>query len=394
MKLRIGIIGCGKIADQHAAQISRIEDADLVAVCDREPLMSDQLAERFGVPGVYSDVDRFLRDARPNVVHITTPPQSHFALGRRCLQAGCHLYIEKPFTVTAEEAEELIDLAQKKGCQVTAGHNVQYAPEMLDMRAAVKSGALGGTPVHVESIFSYDLGDVRYVSALLGDKQHWVRLLPGKLLHNIISHGLAKIAEFLPGDAPAVLAVGFASPTMSAAGETEVLDELRVLISDPGGTTAYFTFTTQLAPPVQELRVFGPRGALLVDNLHRTMIRFEPGTSVRKSYLNFFVPPWKFGNRLRRHALANVARFLRSDFHMDAGLYNLTSAFYRAVAGRQGPPIPYREILLTSRLLDEIFSRIAPRRAEPPSRYDSRLSALPGAGFNVPADSSSGPNRG
>ena len=360
---RIGIIGCGKIADQHAESICRIPGAELVGVCDNELLMSRQLAERFGVPAAFSDVASFLKEGRPDVVHVTTPPQSHHALGRQCLEAGCHVYMEKPFTVNAQEAEDLLSLAARKGCKVTAGHNVQFAPEMVDMRAAVKEGFLGGPAVHVESTFSYDMGDVRYVSALLGDKQHWVRQLPGKLLHNIISHGLAKIAEFLPGDAPSVSAVGFASPTMRAAGETEVFDELRVLISDPLGTTAYFSFTTQVRPPVQELRVFGPKGSLFVDNLHRTLVRADAGSSQRKSYLNFFVPPWKLGTQLRRHARRNAARFVRSDFHMDAGIGNLISAFYRAVDGRQDVPIPYREILLVSRLMDEIFSQISAGRA-------------------------------
>jgi predicted dehydrogenase len=366
MMLRVSIIGCGKIADQHAAQIRRIPGVEMVGTCDREPLMSEQLAERFGVSAAYSDVDRLLQDARPDVVHITTPPQSHFALGRQCIEAGCHVYIEKPFTVTAEETERLLALAVQKGVKVTAGHNAQFGPEMLDMRAAVRAGYLGGPPVHVESTFSYDLGDARYVKALLGDKSHWIRQLPGKLLHNIVSHGLAKVAEFLPSERPSVAAVGFASPALTSAGEADVFDELRVLISDPLGATAYFTFTTQVGPPVQELRIFGPQGSLFVDSLHRTMVRFDKSTSKRKSYLNFFVPPWKQGGQFRRSARANISRFVRSDFHMDAGLWNLITGFYRAVEGKQDVPIPYREILLTSRLMDDIFVQLSNRLSPPP----------------------------
>jgi predicted dehydrogenase len=328
--------------------------------------MSQQLAERFDVPAAYSDVASLLKEAKPDVVHVTTPPQTHHALGKQCVEAGCHVYMEKPFTVNTEEAEDLLDLAVRKGCKITVGHNVQFSPEMLAMRSAVQEGVLGGTAVHVESVFSYDLGDAKYVKAVLGDKSHWVRQLPGKLVHNIISHGLAKIAEFLPCERPSVSAVGFASPTMRSAGETDVLDELRVLISDRGGTTAYFTFTTQVSPPVQELRVFGPRGSLFVDNLHRTLVRTDTASSQHRSYLNFVVPPWKVGRQLRRNVRANVVRFIRSDFHMDAGLGNLINAFYRAVNGEHDVPIPYREILLTSRLMDEVFAQIVrlPNRVE------------------------------
>ena len=76
--LRIGIVGCGKIADQHALAIGRIPDCQIVAVCDRELLMARQLAERFGNPQCFSDVGLMLKSVTPDVVHITTPPQSHF----------------------------------------------------------------------------------------------------------------------------------------------------------------------------------------------------------------------------------------------------------------------------------------------------------------------------
>ena len=70
--------------------------------------MARQLAERFKIPGVFSDSQEMLKTVSPDVVHITTPPQSHFPLAKQCLESGSHVYLEKPFTITAEEAESLI----------------------------------------------------------------------------------------------------------------------------------------------------------------------------------------------------------------------------------------------------------------------------------------------
>ena len=106
--LRVAIVGCGKIADQHVHAIGRIPDCSIVAVCDQEPLMAQQLAERFKIPGVFSNAQEMLKAVSPDVVHITTPPRSHYTLARECLEAGGHVYLEKPFTVTGEEAESLI----------------------------------------------------------------------------------------------------------------------------------------------------------------------------------------------------------------------------------------------------------------------------------------------
>src|SRR6266403_319786 len=204
--LRIAIIGCGKVADQHVQAIHRIPDCSIVALCDRELLMAKQLGERFGVSECFSDLTEMLRETNPDVVHITTPPQSHFSLAKQCLEFGSHVYLEKPFTVVADEAESLIQLADRRDLRITAGHNLQFTLEMLKMRRLVQAGFLGGKPVHLESIFSYDLGHNNYVAPLLGTRRHWVRQLPGQLLHNLISRGIAKLVEFLEDDLVEIVA--------------------------------------------------------------------------------------------------------------------------------------------------------------------------------------------
>src|SRR4029079_19043463 len=93
----------------------------------------------------------------PDVVHVTTPPQSHFDLGRLVLRSGCHAYIEKPFTLPAAEAEELIALATRAGLKITAGHNALFTHAMVDMRRLVGAGFLGGLPTHIESLHCSEL---------------------------------------------------------------------------------------------------------------------------------------------------------------------------------------------------------------------------------------------
>src|SRR3979409_573287 len=102
--LRVAIVGCGKIADAHAAKIRRIAGCEIVGVCDREPLMARQLYERFPIKAYFSDVSELLTNARPGGGHITRPPESHFDLARLFLERGCHVYVEKPFTLHADEA--------------------------------------------------------------------------------------------------------------------------------------------------------------------------------------------------------------------------------------------------------------------------------------------------
>src|SRR5438309_8632675 len=157
--LRVGIVGCGKIADAHVSQIQRIKGCEIVGVCDREELMARQLAERFHLRRHFSDLSELMRATRPEVVHVTTPPQSHFSLAKQCLEEGCNVYIEKPFTLDLSEAKELIDLAERKSLKLTAGHDDQFRHAARRLRQMVRDGHLGGTPVHMESYYCYELGE-------------------------------------------------------------------------------------------------------------------------------------------------------------------------------------------------------------------------------------------
>ncbi len=354
--LRVAIIGCGKIADDHASQIQRIAGCEIVGVCDREPLMARQLFDRFPVKKYYGDVAELVSDAHPDIVHITTPPQSHFELASYCLQNGSNVYVEKPFTLDLKEGEELIALANENGLKLTVGHDDQFTHVARRMRALVQDGYLGGPPVHMESLFCYDLSDPSYARALLSDRQHWARRLPGKLLQNIISHGVARIAEHLSTDAFQVLAHGFTSPLLKSMGEFEIIDEVRVIISEAERTTAYFTFSSQMRPSIRQFRIFGPKNGLLLDQDHEVLLRL---TGKRlKSYAEKFLPPITGASQLLGNVTKNVRTFLANDFHFKAGMKYLIESFYRSVTLGTPVPIPYREILRTARIMDEIFEQV------------------------------------
>ncbi|MGA8223971.1 MAG: Gfo/Idh/MocA family oxidoreductase [Candidatus Acidiferrales bacterium] len=360
--LKVAIVGCGKIADSHAMQIQRIAGCEIVGVCDREPLMAKQFYERFPVKRYFTDLAELLDKSRPDVVHITTPAESHFDVARFCLEQGCHVYVEKPFTLYAEQAQRLVNLAERKGVKLTAGHNDQFSHVARRMRALVKSGYLGGAAVHVESYYSYDLGDPSYARALLGDKNHWVRRLPGKLLQNVISHGIARIAEFLTSDSPQVIAYGFVSSLLKQIDESEIVDELRVIIGEEGGTTAYFTFSSQMRPAIHQLRVYGTKNGLVLDQDHEILIKLR-GQKF-KSYADFFIPPAIFAKQNLANLVGNFKLFLGRDFQMDSGMKYLIEAFYRSIREDVAVPIPYREILLTARIMDNIFEQVSARRSQ------------------------------
>jgi predicted dehydrogenase len=358
--LKIAIVGCGKVADQHTYAIHRIPDCEIIALCDREPLMARQLGERCNVSACFSDLKEMLHVVSPDVVHITTPPQGHYSLAAECLNAGSHVYVEKPFTITAGEAEALVQLAEDRSLKATVGHNYQFTLEMLEMRQLVKKGFLGGRTVHVESYWSYDLGDLRYASAFLSNPTHWVHQLPGQLFQNIISHGIAKLTEFIDDELVEIVATAHQSEQLQSLGAGDVLDELRVLIRDKMGTTAFFCFSTQIKG-LNQLHLYGPAGSLSADIITGSLLRNRNRSY--KSYLTYFIPPLKNAREQLWNARCNMTNFLRRRLYQDFGMKELIERFYDSIRLNAPPPISYREILLTARIMDEIFAQIYPPQA-------------------------------
>jgi predicted dehydrogenase len=354
--LKVAIVGCGKIADEHAAGISRIKGCEIVGVCDSEPLIARQLYERFPVKRYYSNLHELLGDARPDVVHVATPPLTHFEIARCCLEAGCHVFVEKPFTIDEAEARGLIELANERGLKITAGHDDQFGHAARRMRRLVESGYLGSGAVHMESYYCYELARKGYAGALLGDKRHWVRRLPGRLLQNVISHGIARIAEFIAGESPRVIAHGFVSPALRQLGEGDIIDELRVIICDEERVTAYFTFSSQMRPSLHQFRIYGTENGLVLDHDQETLIKLR-GTRF-PSHAERFVPPAIFARQYLGNLATGLRSFLARDFHMKSGMKYLIESFYSSIVEGAPDPIPHREILLTARIMDEIFGQL------------------------------------
>jgi len=353
--IRVAIVGCGRQADQHAIEIQSIPGCQIVGFCDKEELMAKQIAERFDVKHYFVDINELLYVTSPQVVHVTTPPQSHLALGTLCLEAGANVLFEKPFTLNSSEAEQILQLAGEKNLKITVGHNVQFCHAAMKMRELIKKGYLGGPPIHLESIWCYNFADPGYTKALLGDSDHWVRSLPGKMLHNIVSHGISKIAEFLTGTSPHVIAYGYTSNFLKRIEEYDILDELRAIITDQNDTTAYFTFSTQINPAIHQLRIYGQKNSLVVDDLHQTVIRVPQNY---KSYLNHFIPPLLEAKQFLSNSATNIGKFLRNDFYFEQGRRTLIELFYHSVLQQAPVPIPYGEILLTSKIMDSIFEQL------------------------------------
>ncbi|WP_447942707.1 Gfo/Idh/MocA family protein [Microbacterium aurum] len=140
--LRVAVVGCGDISALHLAAIEECADAELVAVCDTDP---GRLAEAMAATGVagFGDVGTLLRDARPDVVHITTPHSTHADLAVAALEAGVHVVLEKPLAHDRAAAERLIAAAEGSDARIGVCFQNRYNATVQRAHEVLASGELG-----------------------------------------------------------------------------------------------------------------------------------------------------------------------------------------------------------------------------------------------------------
>ncbi len=354
MSLKVAIVGCGKIADAHVEEIAKLGNAEVVGVCDRELIMAEQLARRYGVPSHYDDLDRLLEVEKPDVLHITTPPQSHLPLVMKAVEAGCHVYVEKPIAVDLDETSRLISSVERANKKLTVGLAYYFDPVAVAMREYVGEGRLGGA-VHVESFFGYDLtGD--FGRSVLGNAGHWVHGLPGKLFQNNFDHPLGDVVEFMDAESPVIHALAYRHETERFGdARDDVLDELRVVMK-AGTTSAYCTFSSHARPRAHYCRVFGTRSTIEADYVSRTLTT-TPEQGFPSAVGRLFLPfsrSWQF----TKQGGGNVLSFLKSEFQFFAGMHRLIELFYDSIINDSPPPIAYEKILRLSAIQEEIYEQL------------------------------------
>jgi predicted dehydrogenase len=352
--LKVAIVGCGKIADSHVEQARAVGRAEVVAVCDSEPLMAEQLAARLGVPRFYGDLDQMLEAERPNVVHVATPPHSHLPIVLKCLDAGAHLFVEKPFALSEVDAMTMLAAASTAGRRISVNYLYNFEAPALELSDWLSQGRLGEI-IHVESTYGYNLaGD--YGAAVLADPGHWVHRLPGRLFHNVLDHVFAKIAPFLP-DEESIEIKTFAFRRRPAVGDAVVDglgDELRFMLRS-GRFTASGCVSAFGRPVLHGLRVVGTRDTAELDYAARTIVLAAQQT--QPSAIGRLLPAWRQSNAFRRQAWNNLQAFRRAQFHYFQPMRVLLEGFYSAVADdERSDPISPRMITRVAQMIDRVVA--------------------------------------
>ena len=139
----------------HSENLRRLGSVEIVALAGSNSERARQFGESIGVKRTTGDYKELLEDASVDAVHVLTPNVLHYAICRAALEAGKHVLCEKPFTVSLEQARELVELAAKTGLANCIQHNLRYYPLVQQIRRMIEAGDLGEILI-VQGTYSQD----------------------------------------------------------------------------------------------------------------------------------------------------------------------------------------------------------------------------------------------
>src|SRR6201984_2521342 len=151
-KLGVGVLGVGTMGKQHAYNLRhRIPEAQLIAVADTDVQRAKQVAAELEVDHYVNSVEAMAERKDIQAIVVVTPAKFHGAAMKVCARAKKDIFCEKPFTLTVEEADEVLDLTQKLGVRVQVGHVRRYDPPNVRAKQRIEAGEIGD-PVIFKSL--------------------------------------------------------------------------------------------------------------------------------------------------------------------------------------------------------------------------------------------------
>ena len=142
-KLRIGVIGVGLLGERHARFWAQQPDVELVGVADARLERAEEVARKWQVSGAFASADALLENTRPDAVSIATPDFAHRQPVVASLQAGAHVLVEKPLSLSTPDARAMLTASERSGKLLMVNHSMRWIPYFASLKRSIASGELG-----------------------------------------------------------------------------------------------------------------------------------------------------------------------------------------------------------------------------------------------------------
>ena len=339
---KAGIIGCGRISSKHIAPLRRLAGVEIVGVCDLDEGRAQEAAQRFGIRRAYRDAATMLREGRPDVVHVLTPPQSHKEVAIQAMEAGCHVLVEKPMALNLKEADEMIAAARRHRVTLGVCHNHLFDPALLKAREHVAGGRIGEV-IAVETFWGIFPGRRED----LFRSTPWVHELPGGFFHESVPHPVYLLLAFLK--TCRVISAVSKKTTESC---PLPLSDLRVLMEGESGVGSLH-LSLGANPHLRFLRIYGTAMTIHVDVTNNTVVRLRTSGlgKLSKALVNL-----DQSLQLLATTLSNAVQVLSGGRNLGHAV--LIKRYYDSIRNGTEPPVTGEEGRAVVAILDQVWAEL------------------------------------
>lgn len=258
--MNFAIVGCGHIAKKHAEAIKNINEAKLVAVCDKFPQAMDYYVKNFGAKP-YQDLNEMLKDPSIDVVNICTPSGLHAKIAVDVAKAKKHVIVEKPIALTFEDANLIIEVCRKNNVKLAVVHPNRFRPVVQELKKLMDEGRFGKLS-HANATVRWNRSQAYY------DQAPWrgTKALDGGVLMNQAIHNL-DLLIWLMGDIEEVY-----SMSATRLRNIEVEDVSLGVVRFKSGALGVVEAATTVYPKNLEesLSIFGETGTAIISGTTAT----------------------------------------------------------------------------------------------------------------------------
>jgi predicted dehydrogenase/nucleoside-diphosphate-sugar epimerase len=360
--LRVGLIGCGRIAEHHLRFIHANEGAHVVALTDPMLHNAQRLAKRYNIEKIHSSHLEMLDSSALDVVHILTPPEFHYLQALEVINRGIHVLLEKPCTVYPHELEDLYRRAEGNRVLLCPDFIQLFNPIFLQAAALLDSGVLGNV-IHINSHLSVDLNTAELRESI---GLPWRYKLPGGILHDNITHPLYMTLRWL-GEPNQIAVLTQSHGSLPQ----KLTDHLSVMLGGKSCTATIF-LAGVIRPEPYYVQIFCERGNVLVNFDTSTILVTHNSTlprSIRRATANFAQ-----AYKLFTSGMYNAIRFARGRLLPFQGLENLVPQFYDCIRKGAEVPISKELTLAVARTEAKIFLQAGKLHLETGTRHSTQKS--------------------
>ena len=336
------LIGCGAIAREHLGALEDLDNVEVLAVCDLSAAKAEATSERFKIAAWFTDHKVMLDKHRPDLVHITTPPSSHFAIAQDCLTRKLNVLCEKPITVNYEQFKSLRRLAEQNNCILIENQNLRFHSSVRRLQDLLKAGSFGEI-IDVQVYFSLNLAslDNPFNDA---NAPHFGLALKGGAVGDFLTH-IAYLTYMFAGPV-----VDLRTIWMKRTEDTPLpSDEFRAIIKGERAP-AYIGFSGNSKLNGYWVRLSGTEmvaEANLLEPPRLTFKRYRPGEPSIASLIDGIVE----ARGVFKGAVAGFWRKLGGVSSYD-GLPEMIGEVYRAIEAKGPQPVSLAEIDAVAKLVD------------------------------------------